>query len=60
MIFFKLYQDLTSPFSIVIIDRFKDYVPAKYHPLYEQYLKTNDSTLRSYSKELYSYSSTLE
>ncbi|KAI9160826.1 hypothetical protein LWI28_011852 [Acer negundo] len=37
----------SGPDRLPLLKRFKDYVPAKYHPLYEQYLKTNDSTLRS-------------
>ncbi|KAL5824826.1 hypothetical protein ACOSQ3_020889 [Xanthoceras sorbifolium] len=37
----------SGPERLPLLRRFKDYVPAKYHSLYEQYLKTNDSTLRS-------------
>ncbi|KAK3219740.1 hypothetical protein Dsin_013710 [Dipteronia sinensis] len=37
----------SGPERLPLLKRFKDYVPAKYHPLYEQYLKTNDSTLCS-------------
>ncbi|KAK7837842.1 regulator of telomere elongation helicase 1 like protein [Quercus suber] len=31
--------------AIVIVNRFKDYLPAKYHSLYEQYLETNNDKL---------------
>lgn len=52
-IFFRHFIFILNNFSIfdisispsVIVNRFKDYIPAKYHPLYEQYLETNDGTL---------------
>ncbi|CAL5417375.1 unnamed protein product [Camellia sinensis] len=30
---------------VVIVDRFKDYILAKYHSLYEQYLKRSDNAV---------------
>lgn len=38
--------------TFVYINRFKDYIPAKYHSLYEHYIEANDETLNNQSKEL--------
>lgn len=35
----------SGPERLPLLKRFKDYIPAKYHSLYEQYLETNDDTL---------------
>ncbi|XP_059458900.1 regulator of telomere elongation helicase 1 homolog [Corylus avellana] len=35
----------SGPERLPLLKRFKDYIPAKYHSLYEQYLETNDGTL---------------
>ncbi|KAJ9179137.1 hypothetical protein P3X46_010956 [Hevea brasiliensis] len=34
-----------------LLRRFKDYIPAKYHSLFEHYLEANDETLNEQSKE---------